>query len=164
MSKKITISVPDDLHEKMKEWKNVFNFSKVFQHAMANMIQKKEALQNKISDEIDFASIIDRLKREKMEVENNIVENGKKDGVEWSKTAHYSDIQYALSWEPNEKQPPVEDEKLGDYFSQVFRKYRERLAATGRQAQNRLNELTCKYLDGWKEGVELFWNQVKDKL
>lgn len=164
MSKKITVSVPDDLYEKMREWRSTFNFSKVFQHAMANMIQKKENLQKKISEEIDLSAVIDRLKREKMEFESNIVENGKKDGVEWSKTAHYSEIQYALNWDPETSEHPVKDERLGDYFTQVFNHYRERLAATGRQAQSRLNEMSKKYLDGWKEGVELFWNEVKDKL
>lgn len=164
MSKKITVSVPDDLYEKMREWRSTFNFSRVFQHAMANMIHKKETLQKKISEEIDLSSVIDRLKREKIEFENNIAENGKKDGVEWSKTAHYTDLQYALNWEPANEENPVKDEKLGDYFSQILNTYKERLASTGRQAQTRLNELSKKYLDGWKEGVELFWDEVKDKL
>lgn len=162
MAKKITISVPDELHEKMREWKSALNFSKVFQNAVASMISKKEILRHKLSEEIDLTSVIDRLKREKMEFESNIVENGKKDGLEWSKTAHYKELQYALSWEPNGN--PAKDEQLGDYFSQALKKYTKRLAATGRQAQNRLNELSRNYLDGWKEGVELFWNEVKDKL
>ncbi|WP_459923563.1 hypothetical protein [Desulfatiferula olefinivorans] len=162
MAKKITISVPDDLHEKMAEWKSALNFSKVFQTAVANMIRKKEALRHRINEEIDLASIIDRLKREKMEFENNVVENGKKDGLEWSKTAHYRDIQYALSWHPDDK--PDKDERLGDYFSQMLTAYSRKLSVTGRQAQKRLNELSRQYLDGWKEGVELFWNEVKDKL
>jgi len=41
MAKKITISVPDDLYEKMTEWKSSLNFSKVFQNAISVMIQKK---------------------------------------------------------------------------------------------------------------------------
>jgi hypothetical protein len=162
MAKKITLSVPDDLHEKMKEWKPVLNFSKVFQQAVANMIRKKESLRQKLMEEIDLASVIDRLKREKTEFEHNIAERGKKDGLEWSKTAHYRELQYALSWAPDEN--PAKDEQLGDYFSQVLQKYKDWITATGRQAQSRLNELSLKYIDGWKEGVELFWNEVKDKL
>lgn len=162
MAKRITISVPDDLHEKMKEWKTTLNFSRVFQQAVANMIRKKEALRHKITEEIDLASVIDRLKREKFEFENTIVERGKKDGLEWSRTAHYRELQYALTWNPDEN--PSKDEHLGDYFSHILKKYRNWITETGRQAQSRLNEISLKYLDGWKEGVEIFWNEVKDKL
>jgi len=46
--------VPDDLYEKMTEWKSSLNFSKVFQNAISVMIQKKETLTSKIRSEIDF--------------------------------------------------------------------------------------------------------------
>ena len=69
---KITISVPDELYEKMKEWKSSLNFSQVFQNAISGMIQKKEALTSKIRNEIDFSSVVDRLKKEKVEFELNI--------------------------------------------------------------------------------------------
>ncbi|MCK7514273.1 MAG: hypothetical protein MZV70_66480 [Desulfobacterales bacterium] len=89
MAKKITISVPDDLYEKMTEWKSSLNFSRVFQNAISGMIQKKEALTSKLRKEIDFSSIVARLKKEKIEFEFNITEWGKKDALEWCKTAHY---------------------------------------------------------------------------
>jgi hypothetical protein len=162
MAKKITISVPDDLHEKMKEWKSALNFSKVFQNAVSGLIKKKESLKSKICEEIDFSSIVDRLKKEKIEFEANIIEKGKNDGMEWSKTAHYSELRYALTWDPDEN--AALDEKLGEYFSYMFDKYKEWLSTTGKKAQDRINELSGKYLKGWKEGVELFWNEVKDKI
>lgn len=162
MSKKITISVPDELHEKMKEWKSSFNFSQVFQTAMLSMIRKKEALQKKISDELDFSSIVKRLKEEKIEFENNFIEDGKKEGIEWCKTAHYSELQYVLAVNSSEKL--INDEKFDEYFKTVMDRYKKLLSSSGQQAQNRFNEFTAKYIDGWKEGVESFWNEVKDKL
>lgn len=162
MAKKITISVPDELHEKMKEWKSVLNFSKVFQNAVTAMIRKKETLKNKFMEEIDLSSIVDRLKKEKLEFESNIMESGKKDGLEWSKTAHYRELQYALSWNPVGN--PAKDEELGDYFAHKFALYTDRLFETGKMAQNRICSFSEKYLKGWKEGVEIFWNEVKDKL
>jgi hypothetical protein len=163
MAKKITISVPDDLYEKMTEWKSSFNFSKVFQNAVSGMIQKKEALTSKIRTEMDFSSIVDRLKKEKTAYELNITEWGKKDGLEWCKTAHYDELQYALAWIAPYKNPD-EDEKLGDYFSDMFEKYKKRIADAGKKAQDCLNDFSGKYIKGWKEGVELFWKEVKDKL
>lgn len=162
MSKKITISVPDDLYEKMKEWRSSFNFSKVFQNAMINLISTKESFQKRLNEEMDLSAIIERLKKEKLEVETNFLEKGKTEGVEWSKKAHYKDLQYALSWIPGEN--PFKDERLGDYLTQTFSKYKRKVTSTGRMAQSRFNEFTESFVDGWKEGVETFWNEVKDKL
>jgi hypothetical protein len=90
------------------------------------------------------------------------MEWGRKDGLEWCKTAHYTELQYALVWSPC--QNPVQDEQLGDYFSEMFEKYRRRIAATGQKAQDWISDFSDRYLKGWKEGVELFWEEVKDKL
>jgi len=162
MAKKVTISVPDELYEKMIEWKSSLNFSRVFQNAVSGVIQKKEALTSKIRNEIDFSSVVDRLKKEKIDYEFNIMECGKKDGLEWCKTAHYRELQYALTWMPYNS--PDRDEELGDYFSDMFEKYKKRISASGQKAQDWFSIFSEKYLSGWKEGVELFWSEVKDKL
>ncbi len=162
MTKKITISVPDELYDKMKEWKASFNFSQVFQTAITGLIKKKESFQKKISDELDFSAIITRLKEEKIEYENNFQEDGKKDGFEWCTTAHYSELQYALKIAPENNL--FNDEKLGAYFSSTIERYKKKITTSGHSAQARFNELTQKYIEGWKEGVEHFWNEVKDKL
>lgn len=159
---KVTISVPDELYEKMQEWKSSLNFSKVFQNAVSGMIQNKVALTSKIRNEMDFPSIVERLKKEKIDFEFNIKEWGKKDGIEWCKTAHYHELQYALTLTTFEN--PDRDEELGDYFSHMFGKYKKRIMATGKKAQDAVNDFSEKYLKGWKEGVELFWKEVKDKL
>lgn len=159
---KITISVPDDLYKKMQEWKSTLNFSKVFQNAMYEIIQKKEALKSKIREDVDLESVVNRLKKEKNEHELNITEWGKKDGLEWCKTAHYRELQYALAWKSYEN--PHLDEELGDYFSHMLEKHMSCLMTTGKKAQYQLSDFSERYLKGWKEGVELFWNEVKDKI
>ena len=103
-----------------------------------------------------------RLKKEKIDFEFNITEWGRQDGLEWCKTAHYHELQYALSWVP--PQNPDRDHQLGHYFSDRFEEYRKRLMATGQKAQDRLTVFSEKYIKGWKEGVELFWKEVKDKI
>jgi predicted CopG family antitoxin len=162
MAKKVTISVPDELYEKMVAWKSSMNFSRVFQNAVSGMIQKKEALTSRIRNEIDFSAVVDRLKKEKIDYEFNIAECGKKDGLEWCKTAHYDELQYALAWTPYKD--PDRDQELGEYFSQMFEAYKKRLTATGQKAQDYLSGFSEKYVRGWKEGVDLFWSEVKDKL
>ncbi|MCG8473393.1 MAG: hypothetical protein MI742_16260 [Desulfobacterales bacterium] len=162
MTKKVTISVPDELYERMKAWRSTMNFSQVFQRSIGSMIRKKEALQQKIHDEFDLTSVVDRLRREKAEFEANFVEEGKRAGLEWSRTAHYRELQYALAWTPSKN--PFKDEHLGDYFSQMLKTESERFAITGRMVQKRFQEFIDTYLLGWKEGVEIFWNEVKDHV
>ena len=162
MSKKVTISVPDDLYEKMSEWRESFNFSKIFQNAISSVIQKKESFQQKFKEELDLSSIIERLKKEKLELEKNFREIGKKDGLEWIKTAHFKEIQYVLNWKPGRN--PESDETLGDYFSQVFNSERFFEGLNLSQLQENFSEFSGRYIDGWKEGVLEIWNEIKDKI
>ncbi len=162
MTKKVTISVPEELYEKMAKWRSSLNFSKIFQKAIAGMIQSKEEFQKKIKTDLDISDIIERLKKEKLETEINYRENGKKDALEWFKTAHYCDILYALKWVPNDE--PTKDEKLGDYFTHLFSKNRVLSFATPYNKNFNMDDSLQKYIAGWKEGVQEFWNEIKDKI
>ena len=42
MAQKITISVSDELHEKIQQYKDSFNYSKIFQDIISKEFQKKE--------------------------------------------------------------------------------------------------------------------------
>ncbi len=162
MARKITISVPDELYEKMNQWRASLNFSKIFQKTIAAMIQKKEEFHQKLKEEFDFSAIIERLKREKSEIESNFFETGKKDALEWLQTAHYKDILYALKWEPTESFST--DETLGDYFAHKLKKICECGVAEMNSQCMKANQIIQKYLAGWKEGVLEFWNAVKDEV
>ncbi len=162
MSKKVTISVPDDLYEQLGKWRESFNFSKIFQNAISGVIQKKEDFQKKIKEELDISSIIERLQKEKLELEKNFRDIGKIDGLEWIKTAHFREIKYALNWKPGHN--PLSDETLGDYFSQIFKSDHFQSGLNIPNLQDNFNEFTTKYIDGWKEGVHEFWNEIRDKI
>ena len=49
MAQKITLSIPDLLHEKLKEWRASFNLSKMFQEVVTDAILKKEEFQKRFS-------------------------------------------------------------------------------------------------------------------
>lgn len=157
MAKKVTVSIPDMLHEKMEKWRTSFNLSKMFQDAVSEAIQKKEEFQKRIKEDKDLSQIIERLRTEKMQSEGNYYESGHNDGVQWAKTAHYDDLLYAVSWDNFEA--ALEDKVLGEYF--VAQQKRKRLeAALFSESNSYLNV----YLQGWKSGVEQFWNEISDKL
>ena len=161
MSKKITVSVPDDLHQKMNEWRESFNFSKVFQKAVSTMIQRKEEFQKRLRSNIDMAAIAERLRREKQESQTESSELGKKEGVRWARSAHYKELKYALTWLP--EAAPQRNEVLGDYFSDLFAAS-SNLQRIAPENNNESGEFVRSFLAGWKEGVEAFWNEIKDKL
>lgn len=159
MAKKVTLSVPDELHEKMNKWRSSINFSKVFQSTIKNIINKKEGFNKRISEDIDFSDIIERLKKEKEEFENRYKSFGQKLGMEWSKAAHYSDLLYALKWNPAEGNI-LKDEKLGNYFIKIMSKD-PHLKIKGSIKDNKN---VYKFVSGWKESVNQFWSEIKDKL
>lgn len=157
MAKKVTISIPDMLHEKLENWRESFNLSKMFQDAVVEAIQKKEEFQKRIREDLDLGQIIERLRREKMQSEQNSLESGRKDGIHWAKTAHYDDLQYALHWSDMEN--AAKDTVLGHYFTTNPTLSRLQQSSTYSGTQYALN-----YLQGWKQGVVQFWEEIREKL
>lgn len=157
MAKKVTISIPDLLHEKLEKWRESFNLSKMFQDAVAEAIQRKEEFQKRLREDLDLSQIIDRLRHEKMQSEGNYFQSGKNDGILWAKTAHYDDLQYALHWTNLEN--ATKDEILGHYFSTNPPASRLLLSSTYPDTKYALS-----YLQGWKQGIEQFWDEIREKL
>lgn len=157
MAKKVTISIPDMLHEKLEKWRESFNLSKMFQEAVSEAIQRKEDFQKRIREDLDLGQIIDRLRREKLQSEGNYLETGKKDGILWAKNAHYDHLRYALAW--SDLDNATRDSILGPYFSEVFAANR----LEGDDTYSR-SEYLKNYLCGWKQGIEVFWLEIKERL
>ena len=157
MAKKVTISIPDMLHEQLEKWRESFNLSKMFQDAVSEAIQRKEDFQKRIKEDLDLGQIIDRLRREKLQSEGNYLETGKKDGILWAKTAHYDHLQYALNWKNLDN--AIKDDILGQYFTEMFQTHRFIESNTYFQP-----EYLLTYLRGWKQGIDYFWAEIKEKL
>ncbi len=157
MTRKITLSIPDILHEKMEEWRKSFNLSKMFQDALSEAIHKKEDFHRRIQEDMDMAGILERLKREKRQSEGNYVEKGHSEGLTWAKTAHYNDIIHALKMEsPLEM---VKDSIMGSYFEKCL-KGTCFMDGVGKE----LDKYSRLFLEGWKKGLSDFWNEIKEKL
>ncbi|WP_027360173.1 hypothetical protein [Desulforegula conservatrix] len=162
MAKKITLSVPESLYQKISDWRSSFNLSQMFQDMVTEAIQKKEELQKRISEDTSLSEIIKRLKKEKQEAISRMIDKGMNEGMKWAKMAHYDELYYAISWEPENDQDPLQNKMLGSYFSEYFKT--ENISAfietSGKAARHNLNS----FISGWKMGVSGFWNSVKDKI
>ena len=173
MTKKITLSIPDELGEKMEKWKNSFNYSKLFQDTISKEIQKKEDFNKRLKEDSEMEQIIERLRKEKREVSINHYEQGKLDGVEWAKASSYDEIMYALNWqtmvEMNENllsYDPTKDEILGDYFNYILNNEDDpNITCINTKGHNYIpNDNFAHWERGWKDGVKAFWDEVKNKL
>ena len=160
MTKTITISVPDELHEKMVKWKESFNFSRVFQEAISYKIQRKEDFQKRLKEETkDMDETIRRLRKEKEESEKGSFNAGKNSGLSWAVNAHYNSIKLVV------------DRSESD-FSQTrielsyFDEEPEELPKVVDIEDPNWNShaLGESWEKGWVEGVCEFWDTIKDKL
>jgi len=157
MARKVTVSIPDMLYEKMERWRRSFNLSKMFQEAVAEAIQKKEDFQKRIQEDLDLSEVIERLRQEKAQSEGDFQESGKHDGVLWAKSAGYDDIMYALAWD--DVDGATTDAVVGHYFREKIDK-----SKLMKEEDGTINEYARIYINGWKKGLEEFWDAVKDKL
>ena len=157
MTQKITLSIPDLLHEKLKEWRTSFNFSKMFQDALTEAIQKKEEFQKRFSEDFDMSEIIKRLKYEKLIWEKKYYKLGKAEGLRWAKTAHYEDLLYVLQSDSTYRL--ISDPKMNDYFDKIYQS-----TELAKHSNSGLTDHEQMFIDGWFKGVLEFWNHVKEKL
>jgi hypothetical protein len=157
MARRITVSVPDLLHEKMEEWRQSFNLSKLFQDAISEAIRRKEEFQKRIHRDYDLSETIARLRREKAEAEGSFYDSGIKAGLTWAKSVHYNDLRYAVDWDP--KNDALKDKVLGAYFDQ---KLNQRHFIDPESSA--INENGVFFLKGWHKGVVDFWDEIKNKL
>jgi hypothetical protein len=170
MVKKFTLSVSDDLAEKIEARRDYLgNLSAVFQEAVSEKIARKEARENLIKGDENMEETIERLRREKAEATKDNYEDGVRSGIEWSKNSNYRDLQYMLTFDPVATpygdscyfiNDLTGDDTLGESFQQAFNDDPTMTA----DEQGILNELAEEWFRGWRQGVQEFWKQVKDKL
>ena len=120
--------------------------------------------------------IIERLKIEKLDLENKWFQTGKDEGLEFAKSADYETLQFALKHELFEDimrrerniigYDPSSDGMLGDYFSEILDHYEAEGMGFDETAYNHYipNGIYIEWESGWVEGVNEFWGEVKDKL
>lgn len=157
MAQKITLSIPDMLHEKLTEWRSSFNFSKLFQEALTDAIQKKEALAKRFSEEFDMPEIIQRLREEKEAWENKFYRSGKRQGMAWARAAHYEDLLYVLHQE--DTYDIIGNERFKDYFEKIYEDHE-----LGRYSGEGGVDHEQKFMDGWFKGVRTFWSEIKEQI
>ncbi|HKL81676.1 MAG TPA: hypothetical protein VJ879_04105 [Desulfobacter sp.] len=161
MTQKITLSIPDRLYEKLNEWRSAFNLSKIFQDALSDAIEKKESFSKKFCEEFDMTQIINRLQQEKAQWLKNFYNAGRTRGFGWAQGAHYQDLLYVLDHNDtcNFGQEIVRHNRFKAYFEHIYDAHN-----LTRYAQQGNVDHEKKFLEGWFDGVNAFWNQVREQI
>jgi hypothetical protein len=156
-SKNVTVTVPEELSEKMEKWKDAFNYSRIFQEAVSEAIQRKEDFQKRIKEDPDMEQIIERLKEEKTESEKGMSAKVKELGSEWAKCIHYDVLRFIVKNPESSK--PVQivmnepDSPHMEWLKEELTRYRYRI-----------DDLDENFWVTFTEGVQEFWDEIKDKL
>ncbi|MBL7224674.1 MAG: hypothetical protein ISS59_00955 [Desulfobacteraceae bacterium] len=103
--------------------------------------------------------IIERLKTEKAEVEVNLFDQGKNDGLMWAKEAHYLDIQSTLEWNPGNGDLPDQAEQREEVLNMIHDDPDLGFEANSWQ----MDEKTTEWAKGFVDGVQDFWDQARNK-
>ncbi len=189
MVKRITVSIPDELHKKMQGWRNEIKSSHEFQKAISSLISKKERQKAVMTDGVDINAAIERLREEKKMVTLEYFDKGEAEGYQWAACADFKELKQALYLIPyNEmikknKNPsngikdhtilshdPTELELIGDYFHEVLANDKNLALEYKGEDENfgiqlfLPNDLFANWEEGWVKGVKKFWNEVKDKI
>lgn len=168
---RISITVPWELHEKMKplkeKLKNSFNYSHIFQDAVRKAIERQKSFEKRLKEDPSTSKIIERLKREKAESEEDWFGKGKNDGLEWAKRAHYEELQIVIH-RPLHSRNIMPLQELGQ-FNPGFMSYlsdcvRRITAEVGEKPAGRISkykEAARKSWEaGWMQGVRDFWQEM----
>lgn len=162
MTKKVTISVPDELHERMEKVRDSVNFSKVCQMALADKVSQVEHVEKILKGDADkMEQAIERLRREKQELESYWTKQGEKDGLFWAKDASYGELKHVVRFK--EESEYQHDPALIDRSDEIFVDWLEAYIET--QAEDLNDEDVWESWNlGFQDGVQAFWDKVKKEL
>ena len=174
MVKRFTVSVPDELAEKIDKWKQEISPSAMFQRAMEEAIEEKEGFAKRITEYETMPEIIERLKREKAEGEKRYYYDGQEAGLAWAKAAPYFKLKYVAQLPEGHLKYPGEtrtkafdacrDDYLGDYFSERFSDDPLMCPDDKKSEVENISGEAEEWLKGWFTAVDAFWKEVSDKI
>lgn len=141
VAQRITVTIPDQLHERLQQVKDKLNISGLCQQAIEKAVEIEEI---KFKDVPNMEKLLERLRMEKQQSEDNWKKEGIKDGRADAMDLSYDEFR---ALEGNEDIP----DNIEIWVRDRNMEYLENLDEEA-------------YLEGWKEGALSVWEQVKDSL
>ncbi len=156
MAQRITITLPDNLHERLQMFKESLNISGVCQQAIDLAVQIEEI---KVRTDIPaMEKAIARLRKQKQEASAKWKQAGFKDGlIDATEKLDYLTLKYIGEGGDIKKSiPGIKNEPTVMMWLDHFRWERYELEEDYFESEI--------YTQGWIEGVIHVWKEIKDKL
>ncbi|MBW4523405.1 MAG: hypothetical protein KME16_27515 [Scytolyngbya sp. HA4215-MV1] len=140
VAQRITITIPDALHERLQRVKDSLNVSQICQREIERFVQIEEIKQK---ESPAMEKLLERLRIEKQQSDAAWKAEGVTDGKEDATDLSYDEF------------CQIETEGLSEDLLDWIRNKRIRYLE---------NPTEEAYLEGWKEGTLCVWKQVKEQL
>jgi len=164
MVKRYTVSVSDEIAERIDKWKHKISPSEIFREAMVSEIDKREGFQKRIKEDGTMEAVIERLKKEKERSAENFRNQGREEGARWAKAASYEDLVYLGNWEYDSEngRDIFSDDFLGEYFEETFKNHP--ILKADFYSDDMFSDLGEEWMLGWEEGANEVWSAVMEKI
>jgi len=158
MVQRLSISIPDSLHNRIQKFKENLNFSKICQDALTGAVEMEEM---KNTDIPERDKMIAKLRKQKEELTESYRQEGIKAGIENARSGDmdYSDF-VAIEEAGNAlgayeyPQQALDEAVFDDWLREPIDDAEKDDRTFSRDA----------YIRGWVEGVMEVWNEVKDEI
>ena len=162
MATKVTITVRDELWDRLKEVKDRFNVSRVCQAALEREVGIQEIL---LKEKQDMETVVDRLRAEKEKHDERYREMGRKHGIHEAKRLPYEMLMDIVSYGEAMEQDPHLDWYENMYQNNFYAELELLLKdVKNNEGANDPAFDEENYCLGWVEGVMETWEEIKDEL
>ncbi len=167
MTQRLNISIPNDLNERIKDFKGKINVSKICQLAIDAALTREES---KIGE--DIKTTIARLKKEKAEYFKVYRDEGFKDGKSNALSFTYEKFTKVIATlKEKEYQDSNSEEALYYFADDVYKGKAECIGDNQLVLETEIDwvndlsyEAADEYSKGWIDGVIFVWEQVSSKI
>ncbi|MGA3117374.1 MAG: hypothetical protein ABSF90_23410 [Syntrophobacteraceae bacterium] len=151
MAQRITITIPDSLHERLQAVKDRINVSGICQEAIIQAVCIEEV---RVQSTPEMESLLERLQKEKEQYFIGSKNDGIQDGMEDALSFHFRDF---VSLEELATRFPHMAESIGRYDYPALK---NRL----KQKLDDKSHHPGLYSKGWVEGILRIWAELKTKM
>ena len=143
VAERITITLPNDLYKRLQTVKDKLNVSRLCQTTIERAVTIEEI---KLKDIAVMDKVVERLRLEKQEANQEWKETGLSHGLEDAQELSYEDFRAIEKGEFSDENRVWVLEKNFNY-----------------DIQHDSDEFEV-YLEGWTEGVLHFWDEIKNRI
>ena len=146
MTRNLTITIPDDLWDKIQLWRDQIPIARVCQKALSQEVSRLENLPQEVKE---MSEVICRLRAEKKGIKSESYALGFEKGIKWAKQASYRDL---VDWveTANMRGVILDSWILPEGENEVL--------------DNQEDVDEAAYQRGWLDGVVKVWNIVQSKI